>query len=183
MSIAEIKKMSTIERIQTMEILWDMLSSEQENIKSPEWHGRILKERQRKIAKGKMKFISLDQLKDHFRKWIQEKSLFPKMPSLISMLASCFMTIVKQVFGQYFIDSLITDLESLRFYSGIHVKCFDCHRMLSKRFPFAIYYSIAGERVSVIAVLDMRRNPTWLVKQIRKRTSRYRWFSVTCPSV
>ncbi|MFA6567326.1 MAG: addiction module protein [Victivallales bacterium] len=68
MSIAEIRGMSTIERIQTMEILWDMLSSEQENIKSPEWHSRVLKERQRKIAKGKMKFISLDQLKDHFRK-------------------------------------------------------------------------------------------------------------------
>ncbi len=68
MSIAEIRGMSTIERIQTMEILWDMLSSEQENIKSPKWHGRVLKERQRKIAKGKMKFISLDQLKDHFHK-------------------------------------------------------------------------------------------------------------------
>ena len=45
-----------------------MLSSEQENIKSPEWHGRVLKERQRKITKGKMKFISLEQLKEHFRK-------------------------------------------------------------------------------------------------------------------
>lgn len=75
--------------------------------------------------------------------------------------------------GQYFIDSLIADLESLRFYSGIHIKCFDCHRMLSKRFPFAIYYNICGERVSVIAVLDMRRNPTWLGKQIRKRTPRH----------
>jgi hypothetical protein len=68
MSIAELKEMSTIERIQTLEILWDMLSSEQENIKSPDWHGRVLKERQRKTAKRKMKFISLEQLKDHFRK-------------------------------------------------------------------------------------------------------------------
>ena len=68
MSISEIKAMSTIERIQTMEILWEMLSTEQGNIKSPDWHGRVLKERQRKIAKGKMKFISLDQLKDHFHK-------------------------------------------------------------------------------------------------------------------
>ncbi len=68
MSIAEIKEMSTIERIRTMEILWDMLSAEEENIKSPDWHGKVLKERQDKIAKGKMKFISLDRLKDHFSK-------------------------------------------------------------------------------------------------------------------
>jgi len=68
MSIAEIKGMSTSEQIKTIEILWDMLSSEQDNIESPAWHGRVLKERQRKTAKGKMKFFSLDQLKDHFRK-------------------------------------------------------------------------------------------------------------------
>jgi hypothetical protein len=73
--------------------------------------------------------------------------------------------------GQYFIDSIIADLESLQFYSGIHIKCFDCHRMLSKRFPFAIYYTIDRDRVIVMAILDMRRNPTWIWKQIRKRAS------------
>jgi hypothetical protein len=68
MSIAEIKEMSTLERIKTMEILWEMLSSEEENIKSPDWHGKVLMERHEKMAKGKMKFISMEQLKDHFRK-------------------------------------------------------------------------------------------------------------------
>lgn len=44
--------------------------------------------------------------------------------------------------GDYFFDSLISDLESLKLYAGIHSKRFGYHRMLSKRFPFAIYYEV-----------------------------------------
>lgn len=42
--------------------------------------------------------------------------------------------------GVYFFDTLIADIESLSFYGGIHVKHFGFYRMLSKRFPYAIYY-------------------------------------------
>lgn len=44
--------------------------------------------------------------------------------------------------GDYFFDSLISNLESLKLYAGIHSKRFGYHRMLSKRFPFAIYYEV-----------------------------------------
>ncbi|MCL0060446.1 transposase [Dehalococcoidia bacterium] len=42
--------------------------------------------------------------------------------------------------GEYFFDSLFSDIDSLMLYGGIHPKVFGYHRMLSKRFPYAIYY-------------------------------------------
>jgi hypothetical protein len=40
--------------------------------------------------------------------------------------------------GIYFLDSLFSDIESLHLYAGIHALHFGYHRLLSKRFPFAI---------------------------------------------
>jgi hypothetical protein len=66
MTIAEIKRMSTIERLQAMEELWDALCHEDQEIKSPEWHNEILEERRKKIESGEAKFISLHDLKSKF---------------------------------------------------------------------------------------------------------------------
>ena len=51
-------------------------------------------------------------------------------------------------------------------YGGIHPKFFGYHRMLSKRFPYAIYYRFEKEEdvVVVYRVLDLRRDP----KKIRQ---------------
>ena len=67
MDTIEIKKMSTIERLQAMEALWDSLLYEEDGIDSPEWHKEILKERKRKIKNGKAEFISLGKLKESFK--------------------------------------------------------------------------------------------------------------------
>jgi plasmid stabilization system protein ParE len=64
--------------------------------------------------------------------------------------------------GDYFWDSLLSDIESLVFFAGIHKKVFGYHRMFSKRFPFAIYYQVNEDVASVVAVLPMRRNPVWI---------------------
>lgn len=61
--------------------------------------------------------------------------------------------------GIYFLESLFSDIESLKLYGGIHRKVFGFHRVLSKRFPFCIYYSIEDNTVMVTAVLDCRRDP------------------------
>ncbi|MCF6154725.1 MAG: cysteine methyltransferase [Candidatus Brocadia sp.] len=61
MFLTEIEKMSTIERLQVMEELWDSLCKEE--IESPEWHKDILKERKKKIEKGDVEYISLEDLK------------------------------------------------------------------------------------------------------------------------
>jgi len=63
MNTVDIKEMSTIERLQVMEALWDSLLHEETEIKSPEWHRGILEERKRKIQSGEAKFISLEELK------------------------------------------------------------------------------------------------------------------------
>lgn len=64
--------------------------------------------------------------------------------------------------GAYFIDSIFSDIESLRLYAGIHNLHFGYHRLLAKRFPFAIYYQLKEQCIRVFAVLDCRRNPTWI---------------------
>lgn len=71
--------------------------------------------------------------------------------------------------GTYFLDALFTDIDSLSFYAGIHLQVWGYYRLLSKRFPFAIYYSIDKTMVLVMAVLDCRRNPSWIRKKLTKR--------------
>ncbi|GBE05980.1 putative addiction module component [bacterium BMS3Abin10] len=67
MTTTQIKKMSTIERLQVMEELWDALCHEEQEIKSPAWHGKILKKRKKKIESGEAEFISIDELKAGIR--------------------------------------------------------------------------------------------------------------------
>ena len=64
--------------------------------------------------------------------------------------------------GNYFLDSLFSDIESLYLYAGIHASHFGYHRLLSKRFPFAIYYRVLKDIIRVYAILDCRRNPAWI---------------------
>ena len=64
--------------------------------------------------------------------------------------------------GNYFIDSIFSDIESLQIYAGIHSIHFGYHRLLAKRVPFAIYYRIQNSAIQIYAILDCRRNPTWI---------------------
>ncbi len=68
MTITEIKKMSTIERLRAMEELWDALCHEDQEIESPAWHGNILEDRKKKIETGKAEFISIKELKESILK-------------------------------------------------------------------------------------------------------------------
>jgi len=61
--------------------------------------------------------------------------------------------------GAYFLDSLFSDIDSLLLYAGIHPKSFGYYRLLSRRFPFAVYYLIEDDMVIVYRVLDLRQNP------------------------
>ena len=61
--------------------------------------------------------------------------------------------------GGYFLDAVFSDIDSLLLYAGIHRKVFGFHRLLSKRFPHAIYYRTEiGNEVVVYRVLDCRQN-------------------------
>ncbi|MGK5091027.1 addiction module protein [Deltaproteobacteria bacterium TL4] len=63
MTITEIKNMSMIERLQSMEVLWDSLLENESEIESPEWHGEILAERKKQIESGRAEFVTLESLK------------------------------------------------------------------------------------------------------------------------
>jgi plasmid stabilization system protein ParE len=63
--------------------------------------------------------------------------------------------------GRYFLDTLASDIDSLEFFFGIHPVVFGQYRLLSNRFPFAIYYRVENEIIRIYAVLDCRQNPAW----------------------
>jgi plasmid stabilization system protein ParE len=58
--------------------------------------------------------------------------------------------------GEYFYDSLFSDIDSLTLYGGMHPKFFGYHRMLSKRFPYAIYYKIEEGSLAVTSPMEIR---------------------------
>ncbi|MFQ3169893.1 MAG: hypothetical protein ACI8QI_002473 [Limisphaerales bacterium] len=73
--------------------------------------------------------------------------------------------------GVYFSDSVLTDIESLAIIAGVHASCFGCFRKLATKFPYGIYYMKPKHEVQVVGVLDLRRDPVWLKKQIHGRLS------------
>lgn len=71
--------------------------------------------------------------------------------------------------GDYFWDSIIADIESLTIYAGIHQKKCGLFQMFAKRFPYSIYYEIVQDMAYVAAILPMRRDPAWIIRQLGKR--------------
>ena len=69
--------------------------------------------------------------------------------------------------GAYFLDSIYSDIDSLVFFAGIHPQVFGYHRLLAKRFPYAIYYRVNDNTVIVTAILDCRQNPVQIRKRLR----------------
>lgn len=68
--------------------------------------------------------------------------------------------------GDYFLDSIQSDVRSLLIFAGIHAKADGFFRLLSKRFPFAIYYLTNSETIDIYAILDCRRNPNWITNRV-----------------
>ncbi len=79
---------------------------------------------------------------------------------MIYLMDDCFVNVRGPLWGEYFFDSVFSDIDSLILYAGIHQKYFGYYRMLSKRFPYAIYYKMEGNYQAVVfRVLDLRRDP------------------------
>lgn len=71
--------------------------------------------------------------------------------------------------GDYFADSIVVDIASLALYHGIHSRHCGFHRMLAHRFPFGIYYRDVENETQVFDVLDLRRDPNWIRKELSWR--------------
>ncbi|NTW54670.1 MAG: type II toxin-antitoxin system RelE/ParE family toxin [Chlorobaculum sp.] len=68
--------------------------------------------------------------------------------------------------GEYFLDSLWSDIQSLRLSGGIHSIHNGYHRLLAKRFPYAVYYRVEDGVALVRAILDCRRDPKWITERL-----------------
>ncbi len=65
--------------------------------------------------------------------------------------------------GDYFASNLRSDIEGLKISAGNHRVAYkDYHRLLSKVFPYAIYYTMKDNDVIVWAIIDCRRDPDWI---------------------
>jgi hypothetical protein len=71
--------------------------------------------------------------------------------------------------GDYFIACLRADIEGLKVSGGAHrVVYSDYHRLLSKVFPYGVFYTMEAGIAVVWAVLDLRKEPEWIRKQLRE---------------
>ncbi len=60
-----LEKMSTEEKIQTMETIWDDLCKKADSLSSPSWHEGILHEREERIKNGDEEFVDWDKAKKY----------------------------------------------------------------------------------------------------------------------
>ncbi len=71
--------------------------------------------------------------------------------------------------GGYYLASIYADLARLEHVAGVHRRISGGHhRMIARRFPFAIYYRMNGHTAEVRAILDCRRSPDWIARQLRR---------------
>ena len=75
--------------------------------------------------------------------------------------------------GDYFLSHLRADIEGLKVTGGMHRIVYnDYHRLLSRVFPYAIFYTMDEDRATVWAVVDCRRNPEWIETHVRDKAKR-----------
>lgn len=67
----DLDRMSTAEKLRLMEDLWQNLSSDENSVPSPAWHGDVLAERQRLIASGEESYIDWEVAKKQLRAELQ----------------------------------------------------------------------------------------------------------------
>ena len=58
----QISRMSSTERMEAMELLWESFAAEGIDYLSPDWHGEVLTERSEIIGSGKATWLSVDEL-------------------------------------------------------------------------------------------------------------------------
>lgn len=68
MSIAELRKLSSVEKMKIIEMLWADVAADEAAFESPAWHGEALREAQRAYEAGEAKFIDWNVAKEELRR-------------------------------------------------------------------------------------------------------------------
>lgn len=80
-----------------------------------------------------------------------------------------FYEIQERGLGDYFRSCVQADIDGLKFSAGIHRLVYrDYHRLLSRVFPYGIFYTVDGAQAVVWAVIDLRRDPEWIREKLKK---------------
>ena len=74
--------------------------------------------------------------------------------------------------GAYFVKTLIFEAQTLEITAGIHCKQGNLFHVMSKKFPYRIYYQISDSIVYVRAILDARQDPS-TIQQREKREQKF----------
>ena len=64
MNINEIKKLNPKEKIKLINQIWDSFEDIDNEIDSPNWHKKVLEDRVKKINSNKIKYISIEELRN-----------------------------------------------------------------------------------------------------------------------
>jgi hypothetical protein len=60
-------RMTTAEKLRTMEALWADLSRDEETLPSPAWHEDVLREREERVQAGQEAFVDWEAAKKQLR--------------------------------------------------------------------------------------------------------------------
>ena len=63
--------MTTAEKLQTMDALWESLCLKIDELTSPSWHAEIIADREKKIDEGKEKIHDWNTAKTHIRRSLE----------------------------------------------------------------------------------------------------------------
>jgi hypothetical protein len=83
--------------------------------------------------------------------------------------AAAFYEGVSPGLGDEFLNQIRIDLKRLENFSGVHSKKLGFQRAHVERFPFAIYYRVRADVVTILPILDLRGRPLTQRRALRKR--------------
>ena len=64
----EIKHLSREDKLMVMEAIWEDLSNEEDQVKSPDWHKKALQETEHRYCSGQEKMVDRQDAKKKLRK-------------------------------------------------------------------------------------------------------------------
>jgi hypothetical protein len=77
MSIETVEKMSRLEKIKLMELLWDQLSQPDAAFTSPAWHATALAETEQRLAAGQEDVLDWKSAKQELRRRFEAGNAIP----------------------------------------------------------------------------------------------------------
>jgi putative addiction module component (TIGR02574 family) len=67
-TVLDLGRLSRTEKLRAMEELWDDLSRSQAEYTSPDWHGNVLRAREKALKMGRDEFVPWEEAKAILRK-------------------------------------------------------------------------------------------------------------------